>query len=129
MMVAMLGAGLIWATQRYVRSLDMMAATSPDAAILRAGFALKVLVGIMAILAVGTSIYIVRSCRQVLAHRQLPPPGARVLGNPKVIVGTYAVVWGWTGYALAVVLVGAAGTVTALMWEFVDLMVSGIGPI
>jgi hypothetical protein len=128
-LVALSGMGLIWMTQQYVRSLDIMAATSPDAAILRAGLSLKILVGIMAVLALGTSIYIVRSCRQVLEHRQLPPPGARVIGNPRVMVGRSAVLLGWTGYALAAVLVCATVAVTALMWQFVDLMMSGIGPI
>ena len=126
-MVALFGMTLIWATQQYVRSLDVLAATSPDAAILRAGFSLKALGVVIAVLGLGTSIYIVRSCRQVLEHRQLPPPGARVIGNPTILVGTRAVFWGWAGYVLAAVLAVTALVVTRMMWEFVDLMMSGIG--
>jgi hypothetical protein len=126
-MVALFGMGLIWATQQYVRSLDILAATSPDAAILRAGVSLKALAVVMAVLGIGTSIYIVRSCRQVLEHRQLPPPGARVIGKPTVLVGTRAVVWGWAGYGLAAVLAVTTFAVTRLMWEYVNLMMSGVG--
>ena len=125
--VTLLGMGLIWATQWYVRSLDLMAATSPDAAILRAGLALKLLGIVIATLALGTSVYIARSCRKVVKHRQLPPPGARVIGKPTVLLGTHAVFWGWAGYVLAGVLAITAVSMTVLMWEFVDLMMSGIG--
>jgi hypothetical protein len=125
--VVLFGIGLIWATQRYIHSLDVLAATAPDAAILRAGLSLKVLGAVMAILALGTAMYIARSCRQVLAHRQLPPPGAWVIGKPTVLLGTRAVVWGWAGYALAAVLAVTAVIVTRLTWEFVELMMSGVG--
>lgn len=125
--VALFGAALIWATQRYVRSLDIMAASSPDAAILRAGVALKLLGVVIAILALGTSVYIVRSCRKVVEHRQLPPPGARVIGNPTVLHGTRAVFWASVGYLLSVVLATSAFVMTVLLWQFVDLMMSGVG--
>lgn len=125
--VMLLGVALIWATQWYVRSLDVIAATSPDAAIVRAGLALKILGVVMAMLALGTSVYIARSCRQVVEHRQLPPPGARVIGKPTVLIGRRAVMWGWAGYVIAGVLAIAAVSMSFLTWEFVDLMMSGIG--
>lgn len=125
--VALFGIGLIWATQWYVHSLDVMATTSPDAAILRAGLALKILGVVIATLALGTSVYIANSCRQVVEHRQLPPPGARVIGKPTVLVGRRAVFWGLTGYLLAGVLAITAVSLTLMMFEFVDLMMSGIG--
>lgn len=125
--VALFGMALVWATQQYVSSLDALAVTSPDAAILRAGLALKSLGAVMAALGLGTSIYIARSCGQVRQHRQLPPPGAWVLGRPTVLLGTRAVVWAWAGYVLATVLAVTAVIVTVLMWQFVDLMTSGIG--
>lgn len=125
--VSLLGMGLIWATRVYVDSLDVLALSSPDAAILRAGIALKGLAVVMAILGLGTSIYIFRSCGRVREHRQLPPPGTRVLGRPKVLHGTGAVMWAWAGYALAAMLAVIAVVVTVLMWQFVNLMMSGIG--
>jgi hypothetical protein len=125
--IVVAGLGLILAVQRYLHSLDLMAAISPDAAIARAGVSLKILGVVTGILAIGTSLYTIRSCRQVLAHRQLPPPGAWVLGNPTVLQGTRAVVWGRIGYVLAALLAVTAVMMTVLTWQFVDLMMSGVG--
>jgi len=109
-----------------VRSLDVLAATSPDLAIARAGTTLKGLGVIMGVLAIGTSLYTARSCARVLAHRQIPPPGSWVMGGPKVIYGTRAVIWGRVGYALAGLLAILGGSFTYLIWQFVDLMMAGV---
>ena len=58
----------------------------------------------------------------------MPPPGAWVLGKPKVVVGEQAVVMARVGYGLAVLLAVVGVAVAALMWHFVDLMMSGVGP-
>ena len=119
---------LIWAVQRYLVTLNVMASVSPDAAIQRAGLSLKILALVMGGLAIGTSWYTVRSCNQVLKHRQLPPPGAWVLGRPTVLSGTRAVVWGHVGQVLGGLLAVLGVMFTYLLWQFVDLMMSGIGP-
>lgn len=124
--IVALGAILIVGIEQYVRSLDVLAATSPEAAIARAGTMLKVLGLVMGVLAIGTALYTARSCARVLAHRQLPPPGSWVLGGPKVIYGTRAVVWGRVGYALAGLLAILGGSFTYLIWQFVDLMMTGV---
>lgn len=125
--IVLLGAGLIWVVQRYLRSLNIMAGTSPDEAIARAGISLKVLAVVTGVLAVGTAVYTARSCARVLAHKQMPAPGAWVIGNPTVIVGTRAVVWGRVGYVLAGLLGIMGIAFTYMMWQFVDLMMSGVG--
>lgn len=125
--ILLLGLGLIWAVQRYLNALDVMAARSPDAAILRAGISLKVLAVVMGVLAIGTALHTARSCARVLAAKQIPPPGAWVLGNPSLISGERAVMWGRIGYVLAGLLAIMGGLITYLMWEFVDLMMSGVG--
>jgi uncharacterized membrane protein len=125
--IVVLGGVMIVALESYVRSLDVLAATSPDAAIARAGTTLKVLGLIMGVLAMGTSLYTARSCARVLAHRQIPPPGSWVLGGPTVIHGTRAVIWGRVGYVLAGVLAIMGGAFTYLIWQFVDLMMAGVG--
>ena len=48
----------------------------------RAGLSLKMLAVLTGVLAVGTAIYVARNCTRVLAHEQMPPPGAWVLGKP-----------------------------------------------
>ena len=121
------GLLLIWATQRYLQTLNIMASVSPDAAIYRAGLSLKILALVMGGLAIGTSWYTARSCNRVLEHRQLPPPGAWVLGKPTVLSGTRAVVWGRVGHVLAVLLAVLGVVFTYLLWQFVDLMMSGVG--
>ena len=122
------GLLLIWAVQRYLYSLNVMASVSPDAAIERAGLSLKILALVMGGLAIGTSWYTVRSCNRVLKHRQLPPPGAWVLGRPTVLSGTRAVVWGHAGQVLAGLLAVLGVVFTYMLWQFVDLMMSGVGP-
>ena len=126
--VGAFGLLLIWAVQRYLDSLNVMASVSPDAAIQRAGLALKVLALVMGGLAIGTSWYTVRSCNQVLEHRQLPPPGSWVLGRPIVLFGTRAVVWACVGHVLAALLAILGVVLTYMLWQFVDLMMSGVGP-
>lgn len=126
--VLALGWLLIWATQRYLHSLNLMAGTDPDAAITRAGFSLRVLALVMGVLALGTAWHTARSCRKVLAHQQIPPPGAWVLGRPTIVSGARAVIWGRVGYALAAVLATIGIVCTYLMWQFVGLMMSGVGP-
>ena len=118
---------IYWSTQLYMFSLDRMAMVSPDAAISRAGLTLKVLALVIGGLALGTAAYTARSCSRVLEHRQLPPPGAWVLGNPTVVSGTRAVVWGRVGYVLAALLAVTGTAFTYKMWQFVDLMMSGVG--
>ena len=125
--VALLGWGLIWATQRYIHSLNEMASVSPDDAIARAGFSLRVLALVMGALALGTAWHTARSCSRVLIHRQIPPPGSWVLGRPTVVSGTRAVIWGRVGYVLAALLAVIGIVCTYLMWQFVDLMMSGVG--
>ena len=126
-LIVAFGVALVWAVQRYVHALDLMAARSPDAAILRAGISLKVLAAVMGLLAIGTALHTARSCGRVLAAKQIPPPGAWVLGNPTLISGDRAVLWGRVGYILAGVLAIVGAVITYLMWQFVDLMMSGIG--
>lgn len=121
------GVALIWAVQRYLQALDLLAARSPDAAILRAGISLKVLALVMGVLAIGTAVHTARSCARVLAAKQIPPPGAWVLGTPTIISGERAVMWGRVGYVLAGLLAIMGAVITYLMWEFVDLMMSGVG--
>jgi hypothetical protein len=115
------------ATQSFLRNLNILASTSPDEAILRAGVALRVLGGIMAGLAIATSVYTVRMSRRVISNRQLPPPGVWVLGKPTVVLGDRAVVCGYVGYGLAAVLSIAGVAAFALLWRFVGLMSSGVG--
>jgi hypothetical protein len=125
--IALLGTALIWAVQRYLQALDVMATTDPDAAIVRAGLSLKILALVMGVLAIGTALYTARSCARVVHHQQIPPPGAWVFGTPTIIVGPRAVAWGRVGYVLAGLLAIMGATITYLMWEFVDLMMSGVG--
>ena len=113
--VLMLGWGLIWATQLYLHSLNVMAGTSPDAAITRAGFSLRILALVMGALALGTAWHTARSCKRVLAFQQIPPPGAWVLGRPTVVSGTRAVIWGRVGYVLAASLAVIGVVCTYLM--------------
>ncbi|MGD8327811.1 MAG: hypothetical protein PVJ49_00160 [Acidobacteriota bacterium] len=121
------GLGMIWGVQRYLHALDVQASTSPDAAIARAGVALKFLAMVLGTLAVATALYTARSCARVLAARQIPPPGAWVLGTPTIITGGRAVIWGRVGYVLAGLLAIMGVMVTYMMWEFVNLMMSGVG--
>lgn len=125
--IVLLGAGLIWAVQRYLRALDVLAATSPDDAITRAGVSLKILAGVLGGLAIGTALYTARSCARVLAAQQIPPPGAWVFGNPTIISGNRAVLWGRVGYVLAGLLAIIGAAFTYMMFQFVDLMMSGVG--
>lgn len=125
---ALLCWGLVYATQSYLASLDRIAARSPEEAIIRAGRAMRILGMVMGGLTIGTALYLVRSSRRVIRNRQLPPPGAWVLGTPKVVTGNRAVVLGLLGYVLSAVLVVAGVVVMLLMWRFVDLMMSGVNP-
>lgn len=126
-LIAAFGVALVWAVQRYLQELDRLAARSPDAAVLRAGISLKVLAVVMGILAIGTALHTARSCARVLAAKQIPPPGAWVLGTPTLVTGERAVMWGRIGYVLAGILAILGAVVTYLMWQFVDLMMSGVG--
>jgi hypothetical protein len=119
--------GMIVATQSYLETLNILASTSPDEAILKAGVALRVLGAVMAALAIGTAAYTVRMSKRVILNRQLPPPGVWVLGKPKVVFGDRAVIFGYVGYGLAAVLSIAGMGALMLVWRFVGLMSSGVG--
>ena len=125
--IMLLGLAMIWGMQRYLHALDVMAATAPDAAIARAGLSLRILALVMGGLAIGTAWHTARSCTRVVRAQQLPPPGAWVLGKPTVMFGARAVAWGRIGYVLASVLAVMGAAFAYLMWQFVDLMMSGVG--
>ena len=129
MLVALLCWGLILATQLFLRSLNILATTSPEEAILRAGVALRVLGGIMGALAVGTAIYTIRMSKRVIVNRQIPPPGVWVLGKPKVVFGDRAMIFGYIGYGLGALLSFMGVAVVVLVWHYVGLMISGVVPV
>ncbi len=128
-LILLLCWGLILATQAFLRSLNILATTSPEAAILRAGLALRVLGAIMGGLALATAAYTVRMSKRVIANRQLPPPGVWVLGKPKIVFGERAALFGYIGYGLAALLSGVGVSVVVLLWHYVGLMTSGVVPI
>ncbi len=121
--------GLIYATQLFLQSLNILATTSPEAAILRAGLALRVLGAVMGALALATAAYTVRMSKRVILNRQIPPPGVWVLGQPKMVFGDRAAALGYIGYGLAVLLSVVGVAVVALLWHYVGLMTSGVVPI
>lgn len=125
--VVAVGAALLVGTQRYLAGLDQLSTVAMDESITRAGRALRLLGLLIGTLTVGTAAYTARSSQKVVASRQLPPPGARVLGRPRVILGDRAIFWGRIGYLLAALLAAAGITFTVLLWHFVDLMMSGVG--
>jgi len=128
-LILLLCWGLTLATQAFLRSLNILATTSPEAAILRAGLALRVLGAIMGGLALATAAYTVRMSKRVIANRQLPPPGVWVLGKPKIVFGERAALFGYIGYGLAALLSVAGVSVVVLLWHYVGLMASGVVPI
>ena len=128
-LILLLCWGLIAATQLFLRSLDILAMTSPEAAILRAGLALRVLGAVMGGLALATAAYTIRMSKLVISSRQLPPPGAWVLGNPKIVLGDRAALFGYVGYGLAALLSMIGVVVVGLLWHYVSLMTSGVVPI
>ncbi len=128
-LILLLCWGLVLATQAFLRSLNILATTSPEAAILRAGLALRVLGAIMGGLALATAAYTVRMSKRVIANRQLPPPGVWVLGKPRIVFGERAALFGYIGYGLAALLSVAGVSVVVLLWHYVGLMTSGVVPI
>jgi hypothetical protein len=128
-LILLLCWGLIVATKLFLRSLDILAMTSPEAAILRAGLALRVLGAVMGGLALATAAYTVRMSKLVILNRQMPPPGAWVLGNPKIVLGDRAALFGYVGYGLAALLSVIGVVVVGLLWHYVSLMTSGVVPI
>ena len=120
--------GLVVATQAYLRELNLLATTSPEEAILKAGVALRILGAIMGGLAIGTAAYTLRMSKRVITSRQIPPPGVWVLGNPKIVFGERAVVFGYLGYGLAALLTLVGLAVLVLVWHYVGLMTSGVVP-
>ena len=121
--------GLIVATQSFLQSLNVIATTSPEAAILRAGLALRILGAIMGALALATAAYTVRMSKRVILNRQMPPPGVWVLGRPRMIFGDRAAMYGYIGYGLAALLSVVGVVVVTLLWHYVGLMTSGVVPI
>ncbi|MFQ5744385.1 MAG: hypothetical protein ACE5HV_12470 [Acidobacteriota bacterium] len=126
--ILLLGWGLIQAMQAYLARLDQIARLSPDTAIARAGLSMQILGVVMGALAIGTALYTYRASRKVIDNRQLPPPGTWVLGKPVVVGGDRAVLMGRIGYLLAALLAVSGLAAAALIWRFVDLMMSGVGP-
>lgn len=129
LLILLVCVGLIVATQLFLRSLDILARTSPEAAILRAGLALRVLGAIMGGLALATAAYTVRMSKHVILNRQIPPPGAWVLGKPKIVLGDRAAMFGYVGYGLAALLSVVGVVVVGLLWHYVTLMTAGVVPI
>ena len=121
--------GLVLATQSFLHNLNVIASTSPEVAILRAGLALRVLGAIMCALALATAAYTVRMSKRVITNRQIPPPGVWVLGKPKMVFGDRAAMCGYVGYGLAALLSVVGVVVVALLWHYVGLMTSGVVPI
>ncbi len=129
LLILVLCWGLIVATQVFLRSLDILAMTSPETAILRAGLALRVLGAIMGGLALATAAYTARMSKLVILNRQVPPPGAWVLGKPTVVFGDRAAMLGYVGYGLAALLSVVGVVVVGLLWHYVSLMTSGVVPV
>ena len=129
LLILLLCWGLIVSTHLFLRSLDLLAMTSPEAAILRAGLALRVLGAIMGGLALATAAYTIRMSKRVISSRQVPPPGAWVLGKPKMVFGGRAAMFGYVGYGLAALLSVAGVVVLGLLWHYVSLMTSGVVPV
>ena len=128
LLIVLLCWGLVLVTRAYLTNLNVLASTSPEEAILRAGVVLRILGALMGGLAVATAIYTARMSKRVIASRQIPPPGVWVLGNPKVVFEERAVIVGYIGYGLATLLSVVGIAVLVLVWHYVGLMTSGVVP-